>query len=231
MSQGRPAAAPPTSGVVLLERAVAYTLGSLQLVTPEALWRPTPCQGWDLLALLHHLEDSLTALQEAVDRAHVAVPPLGADQPPLGTDQPPPPPTVFAALGVGDPGPAETAGGREAAGAVELVARLRDQACHLLGSWISEDRREPISIGGRTLPASVLTSTGAIEIAVHGWDVASACGQRRPIPPRLAQELLVLASLLVRRADRPARFAPPLRPAPQATPSDHLLAFLGRHPD
>jgi len=224
MSQGRPAAAPPTSGVVLLERAVAYTLGSLQLVTPEALWRPTPCQGWDLLALLHHLEDSLAALQEAVDLAHVAVPPLGPGQPP-------PPPTVFAALGVGDPGPAETAGDPGVAGAAELVARLRDRACHLLGSWLGKERREPISIGGRTLPISVLTSTGAIEIAVHGWDVASACGQRRPIPPRLAQELLVLASLLVRRADRPARFAPPLRPAPQATPSDHLLAFLGRHPD
>jgi uncharacterized protein (TIGR03086 family) len=225
MSQGRPAAAPPTSGVVLLERAVAYTLGSLQLVTPEALWRPTPCQGWDLLALLHHMEDSLAALQEAVDLAHVAVPPPGAGQPP------PPSPTVFAALGVGDPGPAETAGDSGVTGAVELVARLRDRACHLLGSWISQDRRGPISIGGRTLPASVLTSTGAIEIAVHGWDVARACGQRRPIPPRLAQELLVLASLLVRRADRPARFAPPVRPAPQATPSDHLLAFLGRHPD
>jgi uncharacterized protein (TIGR03086 family) len=114
---------------------------------------------------------------------------------------------------------------------MELVARVRDRACHLLGSWLGEDRREPVSIGGRTLPASVLTSTGAIEIAVHGWDVARACGQRRPIPPRLAQELLVLASLLVRRADRPARFAPPVRPAPQATPSDHLLAFLGRQPD
>jgi uncharacterized protein (TIGR03086 family) len=224
MSQGRPGAAPPTSGVVLLERAVAYNLGSLQLVTPEALWRPTPCQGWDLRALLHHLEDSLAALQEAVDLAHVAVPPLG-------TGQPPPPPTVFAALGAGDPGPAGTAGGSGAAGAVELVARLRDRACHLLGSWVSEDRRGPISIGGRTLPASVLTSTGAIEIAVHGWDVARACGRRRPIPPRLAQELLVLASLLVRRPDRPARFAPPVRPAPRATPSDHLLAFLGRHPD
>jgi uncharacterized protein (TIGR03086 family) len=225
MSQGRPAAVPPTSGVVLLERAVAYTLGNLQLVTPEALWRPTPCQGWNLRALLHHMEDSLAALQEAVDLAHVTVPPPGADQPP------PRSPTVFAALGVGDPGPVETAGDSGVAGAVELVARLRDRACHLLGSWLGEDRREPISIGGRTLPASVLTSTGAIEIAVHGWDVARACGRRRPIPPRLAQELLVLASLLVRRADRPARFAPPVRPAPQATPSDHLLAFLGRHPD
>jgi uncharacterized protein (TIGR03086 family) len=223
MSQGRPAAAPPTSGVVLLERAVAYTLGCLQLVTPEALWKPTPCQGWDLRALLHHMEDSLAALQEAVDLAQVAVPPPDADQPP-------PPPTVFAALGAGDPGPAGAAGG-SGGGAVELVARLRDRACHLLGSWVSQDRREPISIGGRTLPASVLTSTGAIEVAVHGWDVARACGQRRPIPPRLAQELLVLASLLVRRADRPARFAPPVRPAPQATPSDHLLAFLGRQPD
>jgi uncharacterized protein (TIGR03086 family) len=224
MSQGRPAAAPPTSGVVLLERAVAYTLGSLQLVTPEALWRPTPCQGWNLRALLHHLEDSVAALQEAVDLAHVAVPTVGVDQPP-------PPPTVFAALGAGDPGAAETAGGSGAAGAVELVTRLRDRACRLLGSWVSQDWRGPISIGGRTLPASVLTSTGAVEIAVHGWDVVRACGQRRPIPPRLAQELLVLASLLVCRADRPARFAPPVRPAPEATPSDHLLAFLGRQPD
>ena len=48
-------------GVAVLERAVAYTLGSLAMVTPEALWRPTPCRHWDLYDLLEHLHDSMAA--------------------------------------------------------------------------------------------------------------------------------------------------------------------------
>jgi hypothetical protein len=32
-----------TGGVALLERAMAYTLGGLLLVTPEAITNPTPC--------------------------------------------------------------------------------------------------------------------------------------------------------------------------------------------
>jgi uncharacterized protein (TIGR03086 family) len=250
MSDGRAPATPPTSGIALLERAIGYTLGSLQLVTPESLAHPTPCPGWDLHALLHHMEDSLAALQEAVDHAGISLTPMDPihgpgkarepAEPPAGPD----PRAPFAAgrsAGPDRPGPfaavapkaapegADGDAGREAC-AGELVSRLRDRACHLLGSWVGDGRREPVPIGGRTLPVSVLTSAGAVEIAIHGWDVARACGQPRPIPPRLAQELLVLASLLVRRADRPVRFAPPVTLPPEATPSDHLVAFLGRQP-
>src|SRR5256714_1182122 len=59
------------AGITLLERAINYLLGSLLLVTPETLARPTPCAGWDLRALLAHLDDSLGALTEAVEAGAV----------------------------------------------------------------------------------------------------------------------------------------------------------------
>ena len=58
-------------GGALLERAIGYTLGSLHLVTPGTMSHPTPCREWDLAALLAHMNDSLIALQEAVDLGHV----------------------------------------------------------------------------------------------------------------------------------------------------------------
>jgi uncharacterized protein (TIGR03086 family) len=192
------ATAPPISGVALLERAVGYTLGSLRLVTPAAMSRPTPCRGWDLHTLLGHMDDALVALWEAADLAVVDL---------EGSD----------------------AGGEPADGR-DPVARLRDRACRLLGAWTRADGRRVISIGGRPLPASVLTSAGALEITVHGWDVAEACGRRRPIPPAMATELLVIAPLLVTHADRGVRFAAPVDLPSSASPSDQLIAYLGRDP-
>jgi uncharacterized protein (TIGR03086 family) len=69
-----------TSGVGLLERAIGYALGGLRCVTPEIMSAPTPCVEWDLRMLLHHVNDSLAALHEAVDRGSVAV--EGAAGPP-----------------------------------------------------------------------------------------------------------------------------------------------------
>jgi len=67
-----------------------------------------------------------------------------------------------------------------------------------------------------------------MEIAVHGWDIAVACGHPRPIPAELASPLLRAADLLLPASARPDLFAEPLRPPVPATPSGTLLAFLGR---
>ncbi|GAA2634074.1 TIGR03086 family metal-binding protein [Paractinoplanes durhamensis] len=61
------------AGVAVLERAVAYCLGSLSLVTPALLSAPTPCRAWDLHALLEHLLDSMAALEEAAETASVTL--------------------------------------------------------------------------------------------------------------------------------------------------------------
>lgn len=198
----QPAPAPsPWGGVELLERAIGYTRGSLALVTPDLMGAPTPCAGWDLRALLVHMHDSLTSLHEAGSARRVRV----------RVDPVPP---------------------------ADLVGALCLRACQLLGEWSADwdlTRTTPglsrdVVVDGRPLTVPVLTSAGALEVTAHGWDVATACGVRRPIPDELASELLRLAPVLVTEADRPARFGPALRPPFGASPGERLLAYLGRDP-
>ncbi|WP_216209880.1 TIGR03086 family metal-binding protein [Amycolatopsis aidingensis] len=109
------------------------------------------------------------------------------------------------------------------------VAAVRQRARLLLGAWTGAEGNDPVSIAGRPLTSGIVTCTGAVEVAVHGWDVATACRAYRPIPAALAGEILPLASLVVTEQDRPARFAAPL-PAVGPAPGERLLAFLGRKP-
>lgn len=113
-------------------------------------------------------------------------------------------------------------------GGVALVDRLRQRACQLLADWSTG--HGDVLVEGRPLSTPVLTSVGALEVAVHGWDVASACGATRSIPDALAEDLLRLAPVLVTAADRPARFGVPLEVASSAAPGERLLAYLGRSP-
>jgi uncharacterized protein (TIGR03086 family) len=185
-----------TGGVALLERAIGYTLGSLQLVTPQAMAHPTPCDRWDLRALLLHLDDSFRTLHEAIAARHVGLDPVGDHADP----------------------------------AADPVVALRNRASRMLGAWTNAGGPDDVTIADRPLTLGVVAATGAVELAVHGWDVAQACGQDRPIPPALAEELLELCPLLVSDSDRPTRFAAPVPVSPLASPSDRLVGFLGRRP-
>lgn len=178
----------PFEVVGLLDRAVTYTLGCLHAVTPDALSRPTPCDEWDLRALLWHLIDSLTALREAADDGYVDLEPTAVDP-------------------------------------VDPVAAVRDHARQLLGAWTAQDGRREVSVAGCPVMTEIVARAGALEVAVHGWDIARACGEVRPIPRALADELYPVALLMVSDADRPARFAAPVEPE---SPTDRLLAYLGR---
>jgi uncharacterized protein (TIGR03086 family) len=184
---------PLIGGPELLERAVGYTLGSLQLVAPHSLRSPTPCRAWDLEALLTHMNDSLAALHEAVDSGHVGL-----------------------ATFTGEP-------------AVDLVAELKDRACGLIGAWAGSTRQR-VTIADRELTDVIVSCAGAVEIAVHGWDIARACGVDRAIPRRLAVDLFELAQLFVSVDDRPERFGRAVFAGREAEAGERLLAFLGRVP-
>ena len=111
------------------------------------------------------------------------------------------------------------------------VARLRGQAVGLLAACAAcgpAERR--VAIGDRELTASMAATAGAIEIAVHGWDISVACGVSRPVPPGLAAVLLPVAPLLIAPGTRPGMFADPVRLPGPACPGDQLVAFLGRRP-
>ena len=107
------------------------------------------------------------------------------------------------------------------------VAAVRDAARALLGAWAGAEE-VTVSVAGHDIGAGLVTGAGAIEMAVHGWDVAVASGHHRPIPPPLSTRLLSLSPLVVDDTDRPERFAARI-PAPRtASPGDRLVSFLGR---
>ncbi len=74
----------------------------------------------------------------------------------------------------------------------------------------------------------MIVAAAALEIAVHGWDVAQATGGRHHLPDDLGRALLPVAQAVVTPEDRPARFAVPQVPARDMGPSAQLLGFLGR---
>lgn len=201
MDDRMPARGTLEADTALLERALGYALCAVRPVTPGSLPRPTPCHRWDLRALLWHTTDSLAALHEGIDHGYV--------------------------------GPVRVAAALPAGTGADPAAAFRSRASRLLGACAASgsqaDRR--IAIAGLPLTAAALARTGALEIAVHGWDIACATGVRRPVPAALALALLRTARQLVPcTADRSPLFGPPLTVPAEADPSDRLVAFLGRDP-
>jgi len=206
-----------SAGLALLERAVGFALGCADAVAPGALAYPTPCAEWDLGALLAHAGDSAAVLREAIGSGRVPGegPARGAQDAPAGRG--------LAARGAESPEDIDPARRADPAAAFRAQARL------LLGACADGGPRR-VAIGALDLAAGLVAATGAIELAVHGWDISAACGQGRPIPPPLARELLDVAVLVVNGATRPGLFGAPVPVAPFACPGDRLVAMLGRTP-
>jgi uncharacterized protein (TIGR03086 family) len=185
---------PPSGAVALMADAIRYALGVCSSLTPGEMTRPTPCEQWDLRALLAHLSGSMTDLAAALRTGRLDL----ADR--------------------GEPPPADPRDPGEI---------LRDLAADLL--CVTYGCGPIVTVGGLPVPADVVACTGAVEIAVHGWDVAVTRGGRRPIPAPLATRLLRLCPLLI--AGREGLFAAPVEIPRQASPGDKLVGLLGRAPE
>ncbi|WP_228452814.1 TIGR03086 family metal-binding protein [Streptomyces alkaliterrae] len=195
------------AGARLLVLAAGYAARTVRAVRPEQLERPTPCAGWDVRMLLTHLEDSVAALCEGLILGRVAA----------GSDAHGP-----------DGGLAACPLGREpvvprVSDALEVLARAAGRG---------PGARSAVPVDGVPLRAALLRRAGAVELVVHGWDVAAALdgGDRRPPPPAaLAAALLPVVPLVVPPpAQRGTLFAAPLAARGDAPPGERLLAALGR---
>ena len=193
------AAGAPSGATALLAGAISYALGACGQVARAEMALPTPCADWDLEALLAHLAASMADLESALRTGHLDLDASEPDRPGApGFDSDP----------------------------VEVV---RDQAANLLFACYSHHGPDHfVRVGGLPLPAGIVACAGAVEIAVHGWDVSAARGQGDPIPPVLAARMLRLSPLLV--TGREGLFGAPVQVPVQASPSDRLVAYLGRIP-
>jgi uncharacterized protein (TIGR03086 family) len=113
----------------------------------------------------------------------------------------------------------------------DLVTTLRSRAVRLLAASAAGGEDRAVAIAGRRLTGRQVTAVGALEITVHGWDIAEACRCPRPIPPALANSILAVIPLVVTQVTRNVQFAGAIPAAPQACPSDRLVALLGRNPE
>jgi uncharacterized protein (TIGR03086 family) len=114
--------------------------------------------------------------------------------------------------------------------AMDPTLVLRARADQVRTARTAITGRHRVEIAGRPLPAVAVECAGALEIAIHGWDVSQACGYGRPIPDPLAAGLLAVAPLLIPETGRRPLFDAPFRTAVQAALSDQLVAFLVRRP-
>jgi uncharacterized protein (TIGR03086 family) len=115
--------------------------------------------------------------------------------------------------------------------AADPARTFRQRAVRLLAARATADRQHQVmDIGDLPLPAIAMECAGAIEIAVHGWDISQACGRNRPMPDALAASLLAIAPLLIPETGRHALFCPPITVTAQAGLGDRLVAYLGRQP-
>lgn len=183
-----------------LAAALRYAIGTVVPIKAEQLSAPTPCREWDLGALLLHACDSLCAVTEGLSAGQVRLDPPAMERRAV------------------DPAAAFT---RQAD---LLLARCEADFAASAHATAAED----VLIAGCPLAADLLFTVGAIEIAVHGWDVSQACGTREPIPGWLAGELLLAAAELICPDERAPQFALPRRVPASASASDRLTAFLGR---
>ena len=108
---------------------------------------------------------------------------------------------------------------------------FRARAARLISAFSRGPCPSIVRAAGFPLAMRMIAATGAIEIAVHGWDVARTTGQNRPIPNGLAHDLLWLCPLIAADAKQHRLFAPPIPLPATADVSDQLVALLGRDPN
>jgi uncharacterized protein (TIGR03083 family) len=226
---GRPPGPGPGAGG-LLPAALEYALQAAAPAGPGLLARPTPCRDWDLRMLLRHVAESLAVLQEGLTSRRIALHP-GPEDTAVTAD----PLAAFRARAARLLATSRALAGGPGHGAGH-GSDGQERHGHPVHGPINGLCRAAalthgvILIGGHWLPRDIAAGAGALEVAVHGWDIALACGRPEPIPGALAARLLQLSPLLVPAAGRAPLFAEPVPVPAAAGPSDQLAAFLGRPP-
>jgi uncharacterized protein (TIGR03086 family) len=180
--------------------ACASTRQVVDQITDADLDRATPCSEWTVRQLLNHLIGTLH-----LGRALLEDTAPEAAMGPGGL-----PDTDLLS---GDPAKAYRLGmeGLLAAAGPDTLARMHTTP---LGE----------------MPGAVLGGFTTLDIAVHGWDLATAIGRPFALDDALATDILVFAQQTISGETRAPRIGPEVAIDGTASTSDRLVAYLGRTP-
>jgi uncharacterized protein (TIGR03086 family) len=137
---------------------------------------------------------------------------------------------LHEAIGTGRLAPEPTGDGDDDGTTGDPAAVCAELARRLFAVCAAPPGGGLIVVGDLPLAPGIVAATGALEIAVHGWDIAHACGTHHHLPPNLAADLLEICPHVVPPGSRPVLFAAEVPVPPATGPGGRLLAFLGRTP-
>jgi uncharacterized protein (TIGR03086 family) len=180
--------------------ASASTQQIVDRITDGDLDRPTPCREWTVRQLLNHLIGTLHLGRALLEDV--------------------PPAVVMTPGGLPDDdmvnGDASKA---YQAGVEALLAAARPDT-------LARMHTTPLG----DLPGQVLGGFTTLDIAVHGWDLATATGVNADLDDALAEEILSFARHALTDDMRAPQIGPEVAVAPSASATDRLVAYLGRIP-
>ncbi len=115
--------------------------------------------------------------------------------------------------------------------ATDLVAQFRAVAGATLSAWTARGTEGLVNIGAGPMPVMAALSVNLIDTATHSWDIAVATGQDADLPDDLAVTALAVAQGFLTDEIRGfAGIGAAVPAAPDAGPTDQLIAYMGRRP-
>jgi uncharacterized protein (TIGR03086 family) len=112
----------------------------------------------------------------------------------------------------------------------DLAGRFRAEADRTLAAWRDQGLEGEVDVGAGPMPASLAIGVNLVDTSTHTWDVAKATGQPAELPDDLATTVLGVAQGFVPQLRDVVGIAPPVPVGDDASPTDRLVAFMGRQP-
>lgn len=98
-------------------------------------------------------------------------------------------------------------------------------------AWLSPGAlRRTVHVSFGLVPAEEYGWQMTLDLAVHGWDLATALGRPNPVPDVLAGRLLDVLRPMIDDWQGLGLFDPPVAAGRNAAAPDRLVALLGRRP-
>ncbi len=111
----------------------------------------------------------------------------------------------------------------------DVAAQFRTAAASTLAAWRSAGLEGETNIGAGPMPASMAAGINLVDTTTHAWDIARATGQAEALPADLANTVLAAAQSFLNDDIRSfAGIGAAIEPDVNATPTEKLVAFLGR---
>lgn len=115
--------------------------------------------------------------------------------------------------------------------AEDPAAQFEAAAAATLEAWRTPGVLEStVNAGAGPLPGQVYAGINLLDTATHAWDLAVATGQDRTLPDDVAVAALEASRQMITDPVRSGRFGPEVAIAAGATPTEQLVAYLGRTP-